>query len=71
MPELTGVELSNRCKAIRPDLPVILFTGYSEQFSKDAAKQAGVNEYCTKPLSLRELANVVRRVLDHGSGNLH
>ena len=68
MPELTGVELSNRCKAIRPDLPVILFTGYSEQFSKDTAKQAGVSEYCTKPLSLRELATVVRRVLDSGGG---
>ena len=71
MPELTGVELSNRCKAIRPELPVILFTGYSEQFSKESALQAGVNEYCTKPLSLRELATVVRRVLDNGGGNLH
>ncbi len=71
MPELTGVELSNRCKAIRPELPVILFTGYSEQFSKEAARQAGVNEYCTKPLSLRELASVVRRILEKGGGNLH
>ncbi len=71
MPELTGVELSNRCKAIRPELPVILFTGYSEQFSKEAARQAGVNEYCTKPLSLRELATVVRRILEDGAGNLH
>ncbi len=71
MPDLTGVELSNRCKAIRPGLPVILFTGYSEQFSKEVALQSGVNEYCTKPLSLRELATVVRRVLENGGGNLH
>lgn len=71
MPELTGVELSNRFKAIRPDLPVILFTGYSDQFSKDAAQKAGVDEYCTKPLSLRELATVVHRLLDSGMGNLH
>jgi two-component system, cell cycle sensor histidine kinase and response regulator CckA len=71
MPDLTGVELSKQCKVIRPDLPVILFTGYSEQFSRDAATQAGVNEYCTKPLSLRDLATVVRRVLDSGGGNLH
>lgn len=71
MPDLTGVELSNRCKAVRPELPVVLFTGYSEQFSKESAQQAGVNEYCTKPLSLRELATVVRRVLEKGAGNLH
>jgi PAS domain S-box-containing protein len=71
MPELTGVELSNRFKAIRPDLPVILFTGYSDQFSKDAAQKAGVDEYCAKPLSMRELATVVRRLLDSGVGNLH
>lgn len=70
MPDLTGVELSNRLKAIRPDLPVILFTGYSEVLSKEAAQQAGVDEYCTKPISLRELATVVWRVL-HRGGNLH
>ena len=45
MPHLTGLELSKRIKAIRPDLPVILFTGYREEFSRDAAKQAGVDEY--------------------------
>ena len=70
MPELTGVELSNRLKAIRPDLPVILITGYSEVLSKETAKQAGVDEYCTKPISLRNLATVVWRVL-HRGGNLH
>ena len=63
MPDLTGIELSARFRAVRPDLPVVLFSGYSEQFSKESAEQAGVREYCNKPLTLRQLASVVHRVL--------
>jgi len=63
MPELTGIELSARLKAIRSDLPVILFSGYSEQFSKEAAVRAGVSQYCTKPFALRELSSVVYRLI--------
>jgi signal transduction histidine kinase/CheY-like chemotaxis protein len=63
MPDLTGIELSSLFRTIRPDLPVVLFSGYAEQFSREAAEQAGVREYCTKPLTLRQLASVVHRVL--------
>jgi signal transduction histidine kinase/ActR/RegA family two-component response regulator len=66
MPDLTGIELSARLKAIRPDLPVILFTGYSEQFSKEAAVHAGVSRYCTKPFALRELSSVVHQLISRG-----
>ncbi len=63
MPGLTGLELSERVKAIRPDIPVVLFTGYSDQVSKDAAVKAGIKEYCMKPISMRELSHVVGRFL--------
>jgi CheY-like chemotaxis protein/anti-sigma regulatory factor (Ser/Thr protein kinase) len=63
MPDLTGIELSARFRSLRPDLPVVLFTGYSEQFSRQLADQAGILDYCTKPLTLRQLASVVHRVL--------
>lgn len=63
MPDLTGIELSGLFRTIRPDLPVVLFSGYAEQFPREAAEQAGVREYCTKPLTLRQLASVVHRVL--------
>ncbi|HSL40646.1 MAG TPA: ATP-binding protein [Desulforhopalus sp.] len=63
MPGLTGLELSERVKAQRPDLPIILFTGNSDQVSKDAALAAGVNEYCRKPISIRQLSTVVGKFL--------
>ncbi|NOR26714.1 MAG: response regulator [Desulforhopalus sp.] len=63
MPGLTGLELSERMKGLRPDIPIILFTGYSDQVSKDAAVEAGINEYCMKPISMRDLSIVVGRFL--------
>ncbi len=63
MPELTGLELSEKVKTIRPDIPVILFTGYSDQVSKDAAAAAGVDEYCMKPVSMNNLSFTVSKVL--------
>jgi PAS domain S-box-containing protein len=63
MPGLTGLELSEGLKRLRPDIPIILFTGYSDQVSKDAAIKAGIDEYCMKPISMRELSAVVGRFL--------
>lgn len=63
MPELTGLELSKKIKEVRPDIPIILFTGYSDQVSKNAAVEAGVNEYCMKPISMRDLSSVVGKFL--------
>jgi len=63
MPALTGLELAEQMKQIRPDLPIILCTGYSDQVSKDAAVHAGIAEYCMKPISMRELSNVVGKFL--------
>jgi CheY-like chemotaxis protein len=63
MPGLTGLELSEGMKRVRSDIPIILFTGYSDQVSKDAAVQAGIDEYCMKPISMRELSTVVGRFL--------
>lgn len=63
MPGLTGLELSVEAKKIRPEIPIILFTGYSDQVSKDAAVVAGINEYCMKPISMRDLSIVVGKFL--------
>lgn len=63
MADLTGLELSQQVKLSRPDIPIILITGYSDQVSKDAAFAAGINEYCMKPISMRELANIVGKFL--------
>ena len=64
MPHLTGFELARRVMTIRPDLPIILCTGFSELINKEEAQAVGIRAYLTKPVSGQELAQVVRKVLD-------
>ncbi|SDU55633.1 response regulator [Desulfobacula phenolica] len=64
MPGMTGAELARRIFKIKPDMPVILCTGYSEIINAEQAKAMGINAYLSKPILKRELADVVRTVLD-------
>ena len=64
MPGLTGMGLAGRILTVRSDLPVILFTGYSETVTPDQAKAAGIRACLMKPVTRREAAGTVRRVLD-------
>jgi CheY-like chemotaxis protein len=64
MPGLTGDRLAQGLLLIRPDIPVILCTGYSNRISKERAKAIGIREFVLKPLAIGELARTVRNVLD-------
>jgi two-component system, cell cycle sensor histidine kinase and response regulator CckA len=64
MPGLRGDRLAEEIMAIRPDIPVILCTGYSKQISKEKAREIGVRAFVMKPLTQHELASTVRKVLD-------
>ncbi len=64
MPQLTGFELARKVLAIRPELPVILCTGFSETINKEQAQALGIRAYLMKPVSALELGQTVRRVLD-------
>jgi CheY-like chemotaxis protein len=64
MPGLTGDLLAKGLLAIRPDLPIILCTGYSSRISKERAKAIGIRHFVLKPLVVGELARTVRNVLD-------
>lgn len=63
MPELTGVELSRKIKRIRADLPIVLFTGYSDKLSAVDAQKAGIIRYCMKPVSLKDLSIILHETL--------
>jgi PAS domain S-box-containing protein len=63
MPHLTGLELARKALAIRPDLPIILCTGFSELINKEQARSIGIRAYLMKPVSVREMALTVRQVL--------
>ncbi len=64
MPQMTGDELAKAIIEIRPDIPVILCTGYSDRITEKIAKQMGVRAFVMKPMVVRELAKTIRRVLD-------
>lgn len=48
----------------RPDIPVILCTGFSEQISEEKARKMGIRKFILKPIVMRKLARAVRQVLD-------
>jgi PAS domain S-box-containing protein len=64
MPGLTGSELTKAVLALRPELPVILCTGYTAAVSEKDALAIGVRRYAIKPLNTAKLATLVREVLD-------
>jgi len=64
MPHMTGDRLSSEALKIRPDIPIILCTGYSEKISQEGAEELGIRKYIEKPLTKEILANSVRKVLD-------
>ncbi len=64
MPEMTGIELARELMALRPDIPVIIATGFSHTVDTDTAGAAGIRAFLMKPLTKGELARTVRKVLD-------
>jgi CheY-like chemotaxis protein len=64
MPQLSGLELAGELLKIRPGLPIIIWTGYSETLTLEKARALGIREVLAKPLAPRQLAESVRRKLD-------
>ncbi|HYW51559.1 MAG TPA: response regulator, partial [Gemmatimonadaceae bacterium] len=68
MPRMSGEELLRESQRLRPDVPVIICTGYSASMTPERAHALGAAGYLSKPLSVNELALQVRRVLDAEKG---
>lgn len=66
MPNMTGNRLAEELIAIRPDIPVIICTGFSEQLDADRAKELGIRGFLMKPIVRTEMAKLIREVLDVG-----
>jgi signal transduction histidine kinase len=64
MSHMTGAELSREILRIRPDIPIILCTGFSELVTEEKARKMGIREYVMKPMLRSEIAVAIRRVLD-------
>ncbi|MFH2092090.1 MAG: ATP-binding protein [Pseudomonadota bacterium] len=64
MPEMMGTQLIEKIQRIRPDFPVILCTGFSEQIDQAGADEMGVQGYLTKPVLMDDLSLAIRKILD-------
>ncbi|MCL7487768.1 MAG: PAS domain S-box protein [Desulfobulbaceae bacterium] len=64
MPKMTGDRLATEIMAIRPDIPVILCTGFSELINKEDALKIGIRRFVTKPIIITKFAKLLREVLD-------
>jgi len=64
MPGMTGIDLARRMMEIRPNLPVILCTGYSSTLSEEKIASMGIKGFAFKPLAKRDIAVVIRKVLE-------
>ena len=64
MPELTGAVLVRELRRLRSDIPIILCTGFSHAMNEEKAKQLGIDAFYMKPILSRDLAQLIRRVLE-------
>ncbi|RMH04249.1 MAG: PAS domain-containing sensor histidine kinase, partial [Nitrospirae bacterium] len=64
MPALTGEALALAMRNVRPDLPVIVCTGFSHTMTPEKAKALGIEELLLKPIEAGQFAEAIRRVLD-------
>ena len=63
MPNMTGDRLTWEIKRIRPDIPVILCTGFSDKINPEKALAMGIDEYILKPVIRKDIDAVIRKVL--------
>jgi len=69
MPQMTGVDLSEAILKIRPEMPIILCTGFSEEIQPQKAQRLGIRKMIMKPFTIKELTNVIETLLDEDLEN--
>ncbi len=64
MPNMTGVDLAKELLLLKPNIPIILCTGFSKSVDKIIAKAIGIKGFAMKPIAIEEIAKLTRKVLD-------
>ncbi|WP_175530221.1 hybrid sensor histidine kinase/response regulator [Desulfobacula phenolica] len=70
MPLMTGNQLAKELMTIRPNIPIVMCTGFSESIDQEKAKASGFKGLLMKPIFKSDMANMVRKVLDKASQDL-
>jgi len=61
---MTGLDLAEEIKKVRPDIPLLLCTGFQDKDIDEKMKKAGISELTIKPLKKQEIAVIVRKLLN-------
>ena len=64
MPNLTGDQLAKEMLKIRPDIPILICTGFSNAFDQEKVYKLGIKGFLMKPLTIGDLSKSIRDVLD-------
>ena len=64
MPRITGIDLARKIRAKRPDVPIVLVTGFSDGVTRETALAAGIPGFVMKPYRAEALAAAVRAALN-------
>ncbi len=70
MPKITGSDLAKQMLQLRPDIPIILCTGYSSIISKGYTKSIGIKAFILKPFSRKDIAQLIKKVLTPHKGGI-
>ena len=63
MPSMTGEVLAREVRRIRPDMPIILYTGFSDTVTAESVRAVGMDAFVLKPVRVRDLSRTIRHVL--------
>lgn len=63
MPVLTGVEMSHSILELRPNIPIVLITGYSERINSENAESHGLSSFFSKPINEEQFLNKIKDLL--------
>jgi CheY-like chemotaxis protein len=64
MPHMTGDKLARQIMEIRLGMPVILYTGFSEDITEGQARAMGIRGFVMKPSKMKDLSEIIRKVLE-------
>ena len=64
MPEMDGIELTQNLLKVRPDLPVLLLSGYGDLINDDKIRKVGFRDILTKPVNFYEMSHALRHIFD-------
>lgn len=62
MPGMTGIELTEKAKKLRPHMAAVVMTGFIDDFSYDRAIEAGASDFIKKPFTMKEIINRIKHV---------